>query len=103
MRTYLLFLVFLFMPQIAQAADPLLLARIVVCESGSKPSICGDDGVSCGIAQFRKETFYEFAAAAGLKKAHWMNMYDQIYLLNWGLDHGYGRRWTCYRKIKGEM
>jgi hypothetical protein len=44
----------------AQAADPLLVARIVVCESSS-PDVCGDDGVSCGIAQFRKETFYEFA------------------------------------------
>jgi hypothetical protein len=30
------------------------------------------------------------------------NPQQQMFLLDWGLNHGYGRRWTCYRKIKGE-
>jgi len=87
----------------AQAADPLLVARIVVCESSSRPDVCGDDGVSCGIAQFRRETFFEFAKMAGLKHPRWMDFRQQVYLLHWGINHGYGRRWTCWRKITGRI
>lgn len=98
LRTFLLYLAMI-LP--GYAADPLLVAQIVVCESGSRPDVCGDDGISCGIAQFRKETFFEFARQARLTHPRYMDMKQQIYLLNWALDHGLGRRWTCYRKIKG--
>jgi len=86
----------------AQAADPLLVARIVVCESSS-PDVCGDDGVSCGIAQFRKETFYEFAKMAGLKHPRWMDFRQQVFLLDWGLTHGYANRWSCFRKLRRKL
>ena len=84
----------------AQAADARLIHMIIQCESSGRNDVCGDDGVSCGVAQFRKETFYEFAHMAHLKHAYWHSRTDQIILLNWGLDHGYARRWTCYRMIK---
>ena len=84
----------------AQAADSKLIHMIIDCESSGRNDVCGDDGVSCGIAQFQRKTFYEFAQMAHLKHAHWLDKYDQIILLNWGLDHGYANRWTCYRLIK---
>lgn len=92
----------------SEAADAHLMLKIMKCESGMRYNAAGDDGVSRGIAQFRKETFYEFAAMSkrdktwnkrGLGKPSWMNPAQQVFLLEWGLDHGYGKRWTCYRKI----
>ena len=99
---------FLLLTGHAYAADSRLMYQIMMCESSLNPHAVGDDGVSRGIAQFRKETFYEFAAMAqierlGFGKPDWMNPQQQIYLLAWGLDNGYGRRWTCYRKIKKEL
>jgi hypothetical protein len=91
---------------IVSAADAVLVLRIMQCESGLRHDAIGDGGRSRGIAQFRKETFYEFAKLAklrdkGLGEPDWMNPQQQAYLLNWGLDNGYGRRWACYRKLKG--
>jgi hypothetical protein len=55
---------------------------------------------SCGIAQFREDTFYEFAKMAYVPRPNWASRRQQLYLLNWGLAHGYGRRWSCYRKLR---
>lgn len=103
---YLCLALLLFSPS-APAADADLKLRIMVCESGLKHDAWGDDGKSFGIAQFRKETFYEFSAKAEklMRKAkmwppRWANPQHQLFLLDWGLDNGYANRWTCYRKIK---
>ena len=94
----------------ADAADARLMLNIIACESGMNSQAKGDDGVSRGIAQFRKETFYEFAALAKkqgkwdskkLGKPQWMNPQQQLFLLEFGIDNGYGARWTCWRKLKG--
>lgn len=105
MRYLSLLLLFLACP--AAAADADLKLRIMVCESGLKHDAWGDDGKSFGIAQFRKETFYEFSAKAErhMRQAkmwppQWTNPQHQVFLLDWGLDNGYADRWTCYRKIK---
>lgn len=106
MRSFLLIL-FLFTSFPAQAANAAMMLKIMMCESGMRHDICGDDGVSCGIAQFRKETFFEFVEMSKkdgswnhkLGKPAWMNPVQQVFLLEWGLDHGYGKRWTCWRKI----
>jgi len=93
----------------AHAADASLALDIMECESGMRHDAVGDDGVSRGIAQFRRETFYEFAAIAikrrewnyrRLGKPRWLNPVQQRFLLEWGLDNGYGARWTCYLDIK---
>lgn len=96
----------LVLPRSASAADASLVIRIMVCESGLKHDAWGDDGKSYGIAQFRKETFYEFATMAkkemreaGFHKPNWHNPQHQVFLLAWGLDNGYARRWTCYRML----
>jgi len=89
------------------AASADLKLRIMICESGLKHDIWGDDGKSFGIAQFRKETFYEFSAKAERKMRQakmwppkWTSPQHQLFLLDWGLDHGHGNRWACYRKMK---
>lgn len=94
----------------ANAADARLMLDIMACESAFDSHAIGDDGISRGIAQFQKATFYEFAAMAiqrgnwdykKLGKPKWMNAKQQVFLLEWGLDNGYGNRWTCYRKQRG--
>lgn len=101
-------LMLMLIPFSAQAADPLLVAQIVICESSSRPDVCGDDGVSCGIVQFRRTTFFEFSAMAIkarkwnfklLGKPRWMSMKQQIFLLHFAIDRDLGNRWTCFRKL----
>ena len=92
----------------AHAADAQLKLDIMRCESGLRSNAIGDDGVSRGIAQFRKQTFLEFAAKAKregawdskkLGKPRWLNPTQQEFLLGWALDRGLGYRCTCYRRM----
>ena len=100
----------------AYAAPEALKKAILMCESSnmhyephSKRVRFGDDGISRGIAQFRKETFYEQAAVAKkdgtwpFGKPRWFDEQQQLWLLNDMLDRGMGRRWTCYRKLMQPM
>lgn len=81
------------------AADAALMIKIIECESSGHYDAVGDDGISYGIAQFRRETFEEFAKEAGFKGLIYKNPIHQLKVMNWALDHNYGRRWTCYRKL----
>ena len=112
MKRLVLLLMLLYVPH-AIAADQQLVDAILMCESSNRHYELdgrvrfGDDGISRGIAQFRKETFYEFAAMAKkqgrwpFKRPRWFDE-QQIHLLKWGLDNRYGKRWTCWRKLKGD-
>lgn len=91
----------LLIPAQAQAADVNLVINIIECESGGRYNAVGDDGVSVGIAQFQKNTFEEMKKLAKMPRLRWKNPIDQLRLTVWMLDHGYGNRWTCYRKLKG--
>lgn len=82
------------------AADAALLISIIECESSGRYNAVGDDGISQGIAQFRKETFYELAKEAGFKGYRWHNPIHQLRVMVWALDNGYANRWTCYRKLQ---
>lgn len=84
----------------SKGADFKLISQILMCESSGRMDILGDDGVSYGVAQFRKETFFEFAEMSGLKGPRYEDPIHQIKLLDWGLKNGYGNRWSCYTKIK---
>lgn len=96
---YLLLLVALLLPTATQAADATLLIDILECESAGRYNVVGDDGVSVGIAQFQKVTFDTLKRKARMPGLKWKNPIDQMRLLNWALDHGYGRHWTCYGKV----
>lgn len=83
----------------SEAADAKLMIDIIECESSGRHNVSGDDGVSYGIAQFRKATFQEFAKQAGMKGMRYRNPVHQLRVMNWALDNGYGYRWSCYRKM----
>lgn len=94
-----LFALLLFLPSFSHAADANLMISIIECESSGRFNAVGDGGLSHGIAQFRRDTFYEFASLAKMKGMRWKNPIHQMRVMNWALDNGYGRRWTCYRKL----
>lgn len=49
-----------------------------------------------GIAQFQIRTFKWLKDLARRPELHWRNKDDQIWLLQWAIDNGYGDLWTCY-------
>lgn len=76
--------------------------KIIECESGGRhDGVWGDGGRSYGIAQFQRRTFSYLAEKSGIEGLDWKDRDDQILLLRWSIDNGYGDLWTCYRKIKG--
>lgn len=77
-----------------------LVLAILECESSSRPNVYGDGGKSYGIAQVQKRTWDYLAPLAGIK-GDWKDPENQVALLDWAIQNGYGDNWTCYRKIKG--
>ena len=80
-------------------ADVNLVIDIIECESSGKYNAVGDDGVSVGIAQFQEQTFNEMKRLAHMPHLKWKRPIDQLRLMVWMLDNGFGYRWTCYRKL----
>lgn len=76
------------------------LDLVVKCESGYKhQGLWGDIDYhypAYGIAQFQERTFKELAQKASLEGASIYNKADQTWLLNWAIENGYGKYWTCY-------
>ncbi|MCL4437446.1 hypothetical protein M1513_00175 [Patescibacteria group bacterium] len=60
----------------------------------------GDGGKAYGLLQFHYSTFMEFAERVRMHHPHWKNPYQQIYIANWMIRHGYIRRWSCYGILK---
>lgn len=82
----------------ANPNDDLVL-DIMFCESSLRPAVWGDGKHSYGIAQFRRDTFYELSKRAHLKGLNWKSATHQAILLRWAVDHGKGNRWTCFTKL----
>lgn len=79
-----------------------LMSAIIDCESGGKHDVYGGLGKehpAYGIAQFQERTFYWFAAKMGFE-GQWTSRRDQLKVLSWALDNGYGNHWDCYKKIQ---
>jgi len=103
-----LVILLLVLPSVHLRAMPLAV-KIVACESAGKHwsgafrMNCNRHepmgGKSCGIAQFQVRSFNWMAHKAGMELKYW-NPEDQLTLLNWAIDHGYAKHWTCYRKIR---
>jgi len=73
---------------------------VIDCESGGIQDLWGDKEMphlSYGVAQFQKRTFEEMAKKAMMSDPDWMNPAQQVHLLIWAIQNGYGKRWTCYR------
>ena len=85
--------------EVAQARREYVIQKIVMCESSGKhEGTWGDGGKSYGIVQFQKRTFDWLSKEAGME-GEWKNEQDQLNLMSWALDNGYGDHWTCYRKL----
>jgi hypothetical protein len=98
-------LVILSLPMVASAVDNDLFIAILKCESSGnsrnqkgKPLV-GDSGLAKGIAQFHEQTFKWLARRAHMRNMHWLDPIDQMRLLAWSIDNGYGNQWSCYRKL----
>lgn len=74
--------------------DIFIVQKLIECESGGNPYICGDKGTSCGILQFKKSTFNLYC------QGEWLNSQDQIRCALEMLNKSLGYHWTCYRKIQ---
>ncbi|MBI5643322.1 MAG: hypothetical protein HY954_07590 [Deltaproteobacteria bacterium] len=73
---------------------------IIWCESrGRHDGVWGDAGKSYGIAQFTESTFFELSQKAGMDGAEWKSKEDQLMLLAWGMENGYGYKWSCWRRL----
>ena len=87
--------------EILQHRQVLETARTVIdCESGGVHDRWGDKDrphSSYGVAQFQKRTFEELAKKATMSNPDWKNPAQQIQLLIWAIQNGYGKWWTCYR------
>ena len=73
---------------------------VINCESGGVHDRWGDKDrphSSYGVAQFQKRTFDELAKKATLPDPDWKSSAQQVQLLIWAIQNGYGKRWTCYR------
>ena len=81
----------------ALTADNLI--TIVDCESSGRYNAVGDKGKSVGIVQFQKATFNWMKKAAGHPEYQWKNPIQQMRLMMWAIDNGYGNNWTCYKRL----
>lgn len=80
----------------------LTVQSIVMCESSGKHEQWGDHNKkypAFGIGQFQERTFYWLAGKAGFKNLNWKKVDDQLNVLIWAVDNGFGNLWTCYRKV----
>jgi hypothetical protein len=105
MISKLTLLIFFSIPSLAHSVDNDLFISILACESSGhsrnqrgKPLV-GDGGLAKGIAQFHQNTFNELSKKAHMKNMHWLDPIDQMRLMVWAIDNGYGNRWSCYRKL----
>jgi len=82
------------------AVDAKLMVDIIECESSGRHNAKGDKGKSYGIVQFQQATFYEMRRKSKMNHLMYKNPVHQLRLMLWMIEHGYGNRWTCYRKLK---
>lgn len=75
---------------------------VIACESsGRHDGVWGDSGKSYGLTQLQKPTWEYLSAKAGIQ-GHWQDKNDQVRLLGWAIQNGFGNHWTCWRKLNKE-
>lgn len=83
----------------ANNLDPLVMRRVLMCESKMDPNAVGDGGRSLGIAQYQARTFLEHSRLSGLgyTLADLGDPASQIRLMAWAFSHGRASAWSCAR------
>ena len=90
--------------KINKQKQEIRLQKIIQCESdGIHEGTWGDNGKSYGWLQFQKESFYHIAKHMGFENAKWKRKKDQYTVAKWGIENGYAKWWTCYRKLYGNV
>mgnify|MGYP001609611840 FL=1 len=97
-----------FLPVIDKLSSARLVEAVVRRESEFRTDVYGDHGLAYGPAQFHEETFYRIKQRA-INKGEpfyfldYRNPVDQLTLLNWALENGYGPEWSTYRKALADV
>lgn len=89
------------MCQINQEEEMLqaVTTKIAYCESRNKHEGVWGKAGEYGIAQFKPRTFKWMAKLAGHPEYSIKNRENQLALLEWAIQHGYGNHWnTCYKR-----
>lgn len=79
-------------------ADPVLLEKVMVCESNGNQNAIGDGGKARNVLQFHEPTFNYFEKQLG-EDLNYNSMHDQIKLSAYMFSKGKQSHWTCYYKV----
>ena len=74
-------------------------ARIIACESQWRFGEWGDLDLEepvYGVCQFQEDTFYWLADLSGYSEYEWKNDLHQLVIMEWAVQNGYGKLWSCY-------
>ena len=85
----------------AEVETLITVHKVLQCESGYQHiwSKVDFNPPTFGVAQFKRSTFEELAGKADMD-LDFYSMQDQIDLLIWSIENGYGDRWSCFNKLK---
>jgi hypothetical protein len=87
-------------PEIITQTD-IIVENIIQCESQNQ-MVWGDLDLpihAFGVAQFQERTFNHLKELANTPNLDFYKETDQIWLLKWAIENGYGNYWTCYRLL----
>ena len=77
----------------------VIVERVIQCESSGKhEGVWGDLNKkypAYGIGQFQERTFCWLAGLAE-KDLNWKSEADQVWLLEWAIENGWGKLWSCF-------
>lgn len=80
-------------------ANPVIVDKVIQCESGYNNSAIGDGKNAQGIGQFWEETFNRMSKKLG-EKLDYNSSHDQIKLLSFAMANPtLAKEWTSYRAI----
>lgn len=80
--------------------DVSLVRKVIECESGFSNTVVGDSGLSRGIFQFQRSTFYRMAKILG-EDLNYESQYDQLKLGIYAMSKPeLAREWTSYVAIQ---
>lgn len=80
----------------------IITNKVIDCESSGNNNKVGDLNYpyhAYGILQYQIRTFNELKQKANLIELNIENAQDQITLFRWSVINGYGKLWSCYRKL----
>lgn len=78
--------------------DPVLITKVMQCESSGRENAIGDGGKARNVMQFHEPTFNHFEKQLG-EDLTYDSMHDQIKLASYMFSKGKQSHWTCFYKV----